>query len=278
MAEKGGYDNIWRPLSTPACAESQSKVCRSPYWNCKFSYSLTDSSTIVWIRWKALPKSEWKRWQNLQTCMGEPDRRREREWGSEKKECLRTWCWEVLWSLFLSTFFFLLPAGWGCYQSCRRWGVPQAWRRPRCLRWGERCRWTRQCRAPAARPRRCGWSHGLTWCRSSGRSRCSTGTVPKARPPWSSCRWRSSPGGWCGTWGARRWYQRPCLETQNMTISLRWHNAHRCWGKSSFVWSFSKLADGKERIQPTSMNPDISKMPHKAKSHGAHLQHVYHIY
>lgn len=105
----------------------------------------------------------------------------------------------------------LSPGGRGWSRSCRRWVVPPAWRRPRFHRWAARCRWSRRCRAPAARPLRCGWSRGSPSGKSSRRSRCSTGTAPRGPPRWSACRWRSSPDGWCGTWAVRRWCRRPYL-------------------------------------------------------------------
>lgn len=82
----------------------------------------------------------------------------------------------------------LSPGGRGLSRSCRRWVVPPAWRRPRFRRWAARCRWSRRCRAPAARPLRCGWSRDSSSGRSSRRSRCSTGTAPRGPPRWSACR------------------------------------------------------------------------------------------
>lgn len=123
-----------------------------------------------------------------------------------------------------------IPAAQGCCQSCRHWDAPPALRRPRCLRWEGRCHWTHPCRAPAARPPQCGWSHGWFCGRCSHRTHCSTGRAPKGHPPACACRWQSSRAGWCGTWGARMWCQRLFLwgeETwERLKTEKEWEGLH----------------------------------------------------
>lgn len=144
-----------------------------------------------------------------------------------------------------------LPAAQGYCQSCRHWAFLPGLKRPRCPRWEGKCHWIHLCTRPAARPLPSWWSLGLPSSRCSHRSHCSTGKGPRAPLPACACKWRSSPGGWCGTWGARMWCQTLFLWGKHIDVQKSHVRSKETPSIPTLLWNLTKKEDTNQPVHTT---------------------------